>query len=178
MEYQHPQERPQVLSHHMSFDNSRPQQLPRQQSYGCGYRGPSQEWERETGNVKGYDHTYGSYSDNNKENPPFSSSQSSQPQQSQQGDEEEYYDGPSQDSEDFPPQSIANNSTSDMLILDRFAGGLGYGYEPGYGLVGSAGTRNVGKMAGASRKSMNESVNYGLDFSDVPVFLQRVRVES
>jgi len=64
-----------------------------------------------------------------------------------------------------------------MLVLDRFSGGLGYGYEPGAGLGGSAGTRNVGKLAGGGRKSVDVSMQYGVDFSDVPVFLQRVKVE-
>jgi hypothetical protein len=65
-----------------------------------------------------------------------------------------------------------------MLILDRFAGGLAYGYEPGYGLGGSAGTRNVGGLAGGGRKSVGSRVDYGLDFSDVPVFLRRVKIET
>jgi len=161
MEYQRPQTlQNQTLSHHMSFDKS----LPRRWN---GYQ--HVEWEGE----KGYDHTYGSYEHNEENTRRFSSYHQR---------EEEYYDGPSQSSEDFQnqhlPQSIhANNSTSDMLILDRFAGGLGYGYEPGYGLGGSAGTRNAGNMAAASQKSVDVSMNYGLDFSDVPVFLQRVKIE-
>lgn len=160
VEYHRPQIlQNQTLSHHISFEN------PHHQSYGYE---SSQYAEAEKEADKGYDHTYGSY-DHDKEN-----THSHQMRQ-------EYYDGPSQQSEDIKDQrlskSITNNSTSDMLILDRFAGGLGYGYEPGFGLVGSAGTRSVGKMANASRKSVGESLNYGLDFSDVPVFLQRVKIE-
>lgn len=172
MEYARPQAyalQNQTLSHHMSFDDSLPNRthMPRQQSYGFGYRGPSEEWKNPE---KEYDHTYGSYSDNNKEN-----ASSSYPNSSSNQHEEEYYDSPSQEPhvQQLLPQAMANTSTSDMLMLDRFAGGLGYGYEPGYGLVGSAGMRN-----GGSRKSVRESVDYGLDFSDVPVFLQRVKVQS
>jgi len=158
IDYQRPQIlQSQTLSHHMSFDNS--------------YHFQGQQWTSYEGE-KAYDHTYGSY-EYNKEN--------QQQYYSRPQPEEEYYDGPSDDFQDQRlPQSIhkATNSTSNMLILDRFAGGLGYGYEPGYGIGGSAGTRNVGKMAAASRKSVDVSMNYGLDFSDVPVFLQRVKVES
>jgi hypothetical protein len=65
-----------------------------------------------------------------------------------------------------------------MVILDRYAGGLGYGYEPGFGIGGSAGTRNTGrfKPTEASRKSVRESELWGVDLTDVPVFLQRVKV--
>jgi len=149
MDYHRPPVLQSQLSHHASFDN-------------CLARNGEHASERSGWGVKGYDHSYGSY-DHNKEN-------------TRQG---EYYDAPSQESDSFhDPQSITNASTSDMLILDRFAGGLAYGYEPGFGLVGSAGTRSVGKMANASRKSIAESVGYGLDFSDVPVFLRRVTVET
>ena len=51
----------------------------------------------------------------------------------------------------------------------RFAGGFHYGYEPGLGLGGSAGTRIAN--SGASRKSIHDSRGYGLDLSDVPVFV-------
>jgi hypothetical protein len=78
------------------------------------------------------------------------------------------------------PQVIhrRQTSTSEMLVLDRFAGGLDYGYEPGVGLGGSAGTRNTGRLAAGGRKSVDVSMRYGVDFSDVPVFLQRVQVEA
>ena len=67
-------------------------------------------------------------------------------------------------------------STQDMLVLDRYAGGLGYGFEPGYGLGGSAGTRNSGMMNNGGRKGVDVSKQWGLDFSDVPVVMQRVPV--
>jgi hypothetical protein len=78
------------------------------------------------------------------------------------------------------PQKIhsQNNSTNDMLILDRFSGGLGYNYDPSYGLVGSAGTATSGNASKAPRKGVEASQLYGVDLSDVPVFLQRVRIES
>ncbi len=54
-------------------------------------------------------------------------------------------------------------------LAGRFAGGFQYGYEPGCGLGGSAGTRVA--QSRASRKGINVSSNYGLDLSDVPIFL-------
>lgn len=55
------------------------------------------------------------------------------------------------------------------ILAGRFAGGFHYGYEPGFGLGGSAGTRTSNSTA--SRKSVNVSRGYGLDLSDVPVFV-------
>lgn len=157
------QQRPQVLKSHVSWD-------------------ASQRWNR----AGEYDHTYGSY-EHNKENWHYYQQQPlpSQPYHHQnyhrqQGQEEDYYDAPSEDFEqEHLPQTIHNHqtSTSSMLVLDRFSGGLGYGYEPGAGLGGSAGTRNAGKMAGGGRKGVDVSMHYGVDFSDVPVFLTRVNVE-
>ncbi|TAQ88817.1 hypothetical protein B7494_g2848 [Chlorociboria aeruginascens] len=69
------------------------------------------------------------------------------------------------------------NSTSDMLVLDQFAGGLDYGYELGYELGGSVGTRNT-NFASSIRKSVGASMQYGVDSSDMPVFLHGVKVEA
>ncbi|KAF1984581.1 hypothetical protein K402DRAFT_395601 [Aulographum hederae CBS 113979] len=55
---------------------------------------------------------------------------------------------------------------------DRYSGGLEFDYEQGLGVGGSAGTREVGKKA--SRKSLTTSYVYGVDLSDVPVFVGRV----
>lgn len=60
------------------------------------------------------------------------------------------------------------NSTNDMLVIDRFSGGLGYGYEHGAGLQGSAGL-----SGGGEKKSVEVSRAFGLDFTDVPVFYKR-----
>ena len=90
-----------------------------------------------------------------------------------------------------PPESLpnsANASTTSLKILaaqggahvvaatasferlsGRYDGGLSFGYEPGFGLGGSAGTRD-GKT-GASRKSVDVSKGFGLDLSDVPIFV-------
>ena len=83
-----------------------------------------------------------------------------------------------------PPHSLptSNNSSTTSLKDDltpsegnvqrysgRFEGGLAFGYEPGYGLGGSAGTR--GMKTGASRKSVEVSRGYGIDLSDVPIFV-------
>ena len=182
------------LGQHKSFDSSDPApwrpQMPGQQSYGFGYRGPSQEWEHEEHrNIKSYDHTYGSYhsssspsflsSEGPNSSSPSSSSQNNQ--QNRQHQEEEYYDNDNP-SDDLQNQHIQDKviytSTSDLLTLDRFAGSLGYGYGPGYGLVGSAGTRSTGKMGSASRNGVGSRMNSGLDFSDLPVSVQRVSVKS
>lgn len=74
----------------------------------------------------------------------------------------------------FQDSRLAKKSTSSTsahfsTLADRFAGGFHYGYEPGFGLGGSAGMR-IAKST-ASRKSVNMSRGYGLDLSDVPVFL-------
>lgn len=153
----------------------------------------SQRWDGYGGGIERYDHTYGSYSyahDPNKENwnvpyqpvNPLQQHPYQPPNPDQYAQQQEYYDGASYEEEDFQevlPQTIhrRQTSTSEMLVLDRFSGGLGYGYEAGVGLGGSAGTRNTGKLAGGGRKSIDVSMQYGVDFSDVPVFLQRVRVE-
>ena len=54
-------------------------------------------------------------------------------------------------------------------LSGRFDGGLGYGYEPGQGVGGSAGTRSLPSKA--SRKSVDVSKGFGLDLSDIPVFI-------
>jgi hypothetical protein len=57
------------------------------------------------------------------------------------------------------------------LVFERYSGGLDYNYEPGFGVGGSAGTRQARSCA--SRKSMHFSNRYGVDLSDVPVVVQR-----
>lgn len=54
-------------------------------------------------------------------------------------------------------------------LSGRYDGGLSFGYEPGFGLGGSAGTRD-GKT-GASRKSVDVSRGFGIDLSDIPIFV-------
>lgn len=54
-------------------------------------------------------------------------------------------------------------------LTGRYAGGLMYGYEPGCGLGGSAGTRST--KTEASRKSVDVSKGFGIDLSDVPIFV-------
>ncbi|MCJ1412758.1 hypothetical protein MMC19_006856 [Ptychographa xylographoides] len=82
-----------------------------------------------------------------------------------------------------PPQSMpgsrngSERSSEDYTMADsahqrlsgRFDGGLSFGYEPGYGIGGSAGTRSM--ATGASRKSVGMSRGYGIDLSDVPIFV-------
>ncbi|KAF4555306.1 Hypothetical protein D9617_2g052620 [Elsinoe fawcettii] len=58
-------------------------------------------------------------------------------------------------------------------LFDRFGGGLDYGWDRGNGFTGSAGTRS-GASEKAHRKSLVLSESYGVDLSDVPVFVKRV----
>lgn len=61
---------------------------------------------------------------------------------------------------------------TDNGMFDRFGGGLGYGWERGRGSQGSAGTREH-----VSDRSPHKSValreRFGVDLSDVPVFVAR-----
>lgn len=70
-----------------------------------------------------------------------------------------------------PRKQVATTMSASAFenLTGRYAGGLSYGYEPGLGLGGSAGTRSM--MTGASRKSVDVSRGYGVDLSDVPIFV-------
>ena len=63
----------------------------------------------------------------------------------------------------YPPSRFEN-------LSGRYQGGFEYGYEPGVGIGGSAGTR-VPKN-GATRKSVDVGKLYGIDLSDVPIFVK------
>lgn len=63
----------------------------------------------------------------------------------------------------------ADVPTTSIPLMQRYGGGLLYGYEPGQGLGGSAGTRGAQTLA--SRKSVELSKGFGIDLSDVPVFI-------
>ena len=65
--------------------------------------------------------------------------------------------------------SLNEDSTNVKRLSGRFEGGYGFAYEPGYGLGGSAGTRSM--KTGASRKSVDVSQGFGIDLSDVPIFV-------
>ncbi|EMR90473.1 putative proteophosphoglycan ppg4 protein [Botrytis cinerea BcDW1] len=138
--------------HHFSFDV--------QEKSGNNSRAASlyseKEWEIHAG---AYDHTYGSSTNLHDLSGEFLASE---------------YDNSSFEEPQLIPEM--GRSTQDMLVLDRYAGGLGYGFEPGYGLGGSAGTRNSGMMNNGGRKGVDVSKQWGLDFSDVPVVMQRVPV--
>ena len=73
----------------------------------------------------------------------------------------------------IPRKDIGSEGTTPTQALGRltgrYDGGLLYGYEPGCGLGGSAGTR--GTQTAASRKSVDVSKGFGLDLSDVPIFV-------
>ena len=68
-----------------------------------------------------------------------------------------------------PSQSFNPLQRQIQRISGRFEGGLAFGYEPGFGIGGSAGTRSM--KTGASRKSVDVSLGYGIDLSDVPIFV-------
>lgn len=70
----------------------------------------------------------------------------------------------------IPRKQVATMSSAGLeQLTGRYAGGLSYGYEPGLGLGGSAGTRSA--TTGASRKSVDVSRGYGIDLSDIPIFV-------
>ena len=69
----------------------------------------------------------------------------------------------------FMKQRPLESQRFSNLHPGRYEGGLSFGYEPGFGLGGSAGTRAM--RTGASRKSVEVSQGYGLDLSDVPIFV-------
>ncbi|KAF2764811.1 hypothetical protein EJ03DRAFT_15062 [Teratosphaeria nubilosa] len=56
-------------------------------------------------------------------------------------------------------------------LHDRYSGGLGYDWDRVSGFGGSAGTRTSG--CEGNRKSVHMSEEFGIDLSDVPVFLQK-----
>jgi hypothetical protein len=146
-DYQKPMQ--QNLKRYDSFDNAQ-QGQGRWDAYSNIFGGPGQQPEQQQNRYNGqapimqqqeYDRTYGSHPQNNKENVPYHQQQ-----------QVEYYAPIRRDQPQHPylPEQIhrEHNSTSEMLILDRFAGGLGYGYESGHGLSGSAGMRNSSSSAG------------------------------
>ncbi|KAF2176706.1 hypothetical protein K469DRAFT_398977 [Zopfia rhizophila CBS 207.26] len=65
----------------------------------------------------------------------------------------------------------ASSQPPEDIVYGRYSGGLDYGYEHGFGIGGSAGMRQL--HSAASRKSMHFSNQFGVDLSDVPVFVQR-----
>lgn len=69
----------------------------------------------------------------------------------------------------IPRKKVATTSAAFEQVTGRYAGGLSYGYEPGLGLGGSAGTRIA--TTSASRKSVDVSRGYGIDLSDIPIFV-------
>jgi hypothetical protein len=66
-----------------------------------------------------------------------------------------------------PPHDPPRVSPSPQF--GRYSGGFNYGYEHGSGFGGSAGTRSVSGVAGASRKGKELSEGFGVDLSDVPI---------
>ena len=87
----------------------------------------------------------------------------------QQPDTRRFSSGSTPASFNIPRKPISASSPLAKRLTGRFEGGLFFNYEPGIGIGGSAGTRNV--KSAASRKSVDMSKGFGLDLSDVPVFL-------
>ncbi|GAB7359258.1 hypothetical protein MBLNU230_g5915t1 [Neophaeotheca triangularis] len=70
-----------------------------------------------------------------------------------------------------PLQSLQPAKSSPNSLHDRYSGGFEYGWQRGEGFGGSAGTRASGD--GGARKGLKLSEAWGVDMSDVPVFVQR-----
>ncbi|KAK3677484.1 hypothetical protein LTR78_002334 [Recurvomyces mirabilis] len=66
-----------------------------------------------------------------------------------------------------------NSNRSSEKVVDRYSGGLQYGWDRGEGFSGSAGTRDSGSDFAGKRRSKQMGEQWGLDLSDVPVFLQK-----
>ncbi|KAI7226748.1 hypothetical protein KC330_g8692 [Hortaea werneckii] len=76
-----------------------------------------------------------------------------------------------------PTRESSQPKSSPDHFNDRYSGGLDYGWERTAGFQGSAGTRSSGCSSGeGNRKSVQMSERFGVDLSDVPVFLQKVRL--
>lgn len=123
-----------------SIDFQRPQLERNVRSYEGFENSPEPSWNGYgAGRDTEYNHTYGRSSPNKENRHPSPSKEYYEP-------EPNYFDQESQFQQQDVEQTIhqRNASTSSMLVLDRFTGGLDYGYEPGMGIGGSAGTRNTG----------------------------------
>lgn len=69
-------------------------------------------------------------------------------------------------------ESSGKKSEASASLIDRYGGGLQYGYERGVGLKGSSGMRS--SMVAKMPRSGNQfSEHFGLDLGDVPMFLSR-----
>lgn len=69
------------------------------------------------------------------------------------------------------PELKKRNSDS---LFDRYGGGMAYGWDRNSGFVGSAGTRsNTEGESQENRKSVKMSEEFGLDLSDIPVYLRK-----
>ncbi|KAI7181180.1 hypothetical protein KC324_g8774, partial [Hortaea werneckii] len=76
----------------------------------------------------------------------------------------------------IPTREPSQPKASPDHFNDRYSGGLDYGWERTQGFQGSAGTRSSGCSSGeGNRKSVQMSERFGVDLSDVPVFLQKIR---
>jgi hypothetical protein len=179
----------QVLSHRAGFDTrhvSNPSSHRQVSGGSWTSRVTSEfasEWEERDGDTK-YDCTYGSDGHGagngggwDKENQGhgdrgnyLSQAHAKAEAQAQRG---EYYDAP-QDTQDPDPRSLTRATTGEMLVLDQYAGALGW--DVGLGRsegMGAKGNRRGGEKSG-SVGGVREG--YGVNFSNVPIFLRGVGV--
>ncbi|KAK4500058.1 hypothetical protein PRZ48_008244 [Zasmidium cellare] len=69
-----------------------------------------------------------------------------------------------------PPQRPELKKSSSETLFDRFGGGMQYGWDRDSGSFGGSAGMRTGN---GERKSVKMSEEFGLDLSDVPVFLRR-----
>ena len=74
-----------------------------------------------------------------------------------------------QDRRDMLPPRRLSMSPAIAALAGRYEGGFDFGFERGCGVGGSAGTRS--QADATARKSYGVSKGYGLDLSDLPVFV-------
>ncbi|CAK4029733.1 Hypothetical predicted protein [Lecanosticta acicola] len=75
-----------------------------------------------------------------------------------------------------PPERPELKQRTSEDLFDRYSGGLNFGWDRDTGFGGSAGMRSFTSldMESVKRKSVKMSEEFGLDLSDVPVFLRKV----
>ena len=81
---------------------------------------------------------------------------------------------PKLNTHDTPKQSPTALEGLVARMSGRFEGGLHYNYEAGHGIHGSAGTRS---MQTGMKKSIETSKGYGLDLTDIPIFVYAQEME-
>lgn len=73
------------------------------------------------------------------------------------------------------PPPTSTDPRAAPVVQDRYSGGYQYGWDRNQGFTGSAGTRTAADAQSGHRKSKQMSTDFGVDLSDVPVFVKRVQ---